>query len=65
MPLTNGVLGLSLARPDPVVPDPMTGGLGTDTSQLAAVGCSTFDATALLRSFALALPAQSSFHCLQ
>lgn len=52
-----GLVGLSLARFDPMLPLPPLGDLGLDPAQAALLGFSTFGANDGLQSFSLPVPA--------
>jgi hypothetical protein len=56
-----GIVGLSLARFDPLLPLPPLGNLGLDTTQAVLLGFSSFGANDGVQSFSLAVPAQPQF----
>lgn len=60
-----GILGLSLARFDPLLPLPPLGNLGLDTTQAVLLGFSAFGSNDGVHSFSLAVPAQPQFLGLQ
>ncbi len=55
----SGLVGLSLARFDPMLPLPPLGDLGIDPSQAALFGFAAFDTNAGVQPFTLAVPADA------